>query len=286
MNKEITAQVVMLPTNSNNSHIGILKRNIDIINPLIYNSVGIFNTFAWSSQHLHFTTDEPIQEGDWYHDNFMRRLEMCDHEDYSNQIKEEEYDFSKIIASTDPTLCLPTIPTTWIKDVYVPSNGSIKKVELKMVEIDESSFTPHCFVLKLTPNNEVVIVDEPHTIYTHPEENADRLDKISKLLDKMNNIIDKKPTSDKELEMAAEQYTAGNSLEYAYMQEIPAFKAGAEWQEKERSLKDFYDHGYIEARVNAEWTDTDMVDFLITYSDRHLNSAKDVLEMYKKLKSK
>lgn len=68
-------------------------------------------------------------------------------------------------------------------------------------------------------------------------------------------------------------------------QEIPAFKAGAEWQ-KERSLKDFYDHGYIEARVNAEWTDTDMVDFLITYSDRHLNNCKDVLELYKKLKSK
>jgi hypothetical protein len=37
------------------------------------------------------------------------------------------------------------------------------------------------------------------------------------------------------VEEAAEQYTQGNSLEFAYLQEIPAFKAGAEWQKKQLS---------------------------------------------------
>jgi hypothetical protein len=39
------------------------------------------------------------------------------------------------------------------------------------------------------------------------------------------------------VEEAAEQYAQGNTLEFAYLQEIPAFKAGAEWQ-KEQSATD------------------------------------------------
>ena len=34
------------------------------------------------------------------------------------------------------------------------------------------------------------------------------------------------------LEEAAEKYTDGNHLEFAYIQEIPAFKAGAKWQQE------------------------------------------------------
>lgn len=46
------------------------------------------------------------------------------------------------------------------------------------------------------------------------------------------------------VEQAAEQYAQGNTLEFAYLQEIPAFKAGAEWQ-KEQSA--------TEAIEFAEW---------------------------------
>ena len=46
------------------------------------------------------------------------------------------------------------------------------------------------------------------------------------------------------VEQAAEQYAQGNTLEFAYLQEIPAFKAGAEWQ-KEQSC--------TEAIEFAEW---------------------------------
>ena len=42
-----------------------------------------------------------------------------------------------------------------------------------------------------------------------------------------------------ELEEAAEEYTEGNDLEYAYIQEIPAFIAGAKWQaEKDKKIID------------------------------------------------
>ena len=242
MNKEITAQVVMLPTNSNNSHIGILKRNIDIINPLIYNSVGIFNTFAWSSQHLYFTRDEPIQKGDWC---YSIRAEMIfQAPDLSKDLLGSGV--RKIIASTDPALGLPAIPLTWIKDVYVPSNGSIKKVELKMVEIDESSFTHHCFVLKLTPNNEVVIVDEPVAFKLTKEtakmaQNA--ADPDGSIRAKITNILYSKV--DQELEDAALSYFMLHPLPNMQHKIENAFKAGVEWQ-KEQSA--------IDAIEFAEWT--------------------------------
>jgi hypothetical protein len=38
------------------------------------------------------------------------------------------------------------------------------------------------------------------------------------------------PKQETTLEEAAEKYSEGNDLEYAYVQEIPAFIAGAKWQ--------------------------------------------------------
>jgi hypothetical protein len=56
------------------------------------------------------------------------------------------------------------------------------------------------------------------------------------------------------VEQAAEQYAQGNTLEFAYLQEIPAFKAGAEWQ-KQQSTTDAIEFaewlsskGYVEAK--------------------------------------
>lgn len=245
MKQEITAHVAMLPFNLTDGFYpeGTLFKS------KLYNGRV---TAYWDSklhytsmekdeaQHLYFTTDEPIlhndcilEQSEWGIKSVCRSIGNWNKGDYIKYPNDK-----KIIASTDPTLGLPTIPLTWIKDVYVRSNGTIMTVRLELEFNHALKSMATESRIKLTPNNEVVIVDEPHTIYTHPEENADRLDKISNLLDKMNNIIDKKPTSDKELEMAAEQYTAGNSLEYAYMQEIPAFKAGAEWQKQQSATDD------------------------------------------------
>lgn len=247
MNKEITAQVHMLPTKLSTKYGDMLKALKDVELTTCKKGDIIFNPFTytgkndaeyWETQHLYFTTDEPIQKGDWYHDNFMRRVEMCDDEDYSNQIKEEDYDFSKIIASTDPTLCLPTIPTTWIKDVYVPSNGSIKKVELKMVEIDESSFTPHCFVLKLTPNNEVVIVDEPTLETLFPKEQCGDLSVDQELEDAAKDHIDAK--------MGGSKYRLESPNDAYITARMQSFKEGANWR-AEQSAND--------AIQFAEWLD-------------------------------
>lgn len=46
------------------------------------------------------------------------------------------------------------------------------------------------------------------------------------------------------LEEAAEKYADNNTLEFAYMQEIPAFKAGAKWQQ-EKSYSEAFGIIYV-----------------------------------------
>ena len=38
----------------------------------------------------------------------------------------------KVIASTDPSLGLPLISMDWVRNAYVPSQGSIKEIEIEM----------------------------------------------------------------------------------------------------------------------------------------------------------
>lgn len=246
MNKEITAQVVMLPTNSNNSHIGILKRNIDIINPLIYNSVGIFNTFAWSSQHLHFTTDEPIQKGHWYlHENISKPVKESGLLKWGDDLLKR----FKVIASTDPALDLPAIPTAWIRDEYVPSQGSIKeiRVETEPYLIRNGDNTLY-YDIKLTPDNEVVIVGEPK-VFTK-EEFEYQLKHVVPIdqrgtwaKENWPKVVHPTKSVDQELEDAANNWIDSHynkGVEYSKSKRNAAnpksgFKAGAEWQ-KERSF--------------------------------------------------
>lgn len=232
MKQEITAQVVMLPTNSNNSHIGILKRNIDIINPLIYNSMGIFNTFAWSSQHLYFTTDEPIQEGDWYYVEHSKKI--VQYFERPNHILFREGLF-KIVTSTDPTLGLPTIPTAWIKDVYVPSNGSIKEVKLELEFNHALKSMATESRIKLTPNNEVVIVDRNIDKLPYPE-------LVKEMSEYFKDVKIVEKSVDQTLEDAAEK---ASLRIYAYESEPRinrdakiGFIDGAEWQKEQSANND------------------------------------------------
>jgi len=129
-------------------------------------------------QHLYFTTDEPIQDGDWCFAGMgyqlIKALNIYDFKfHYKNCIK--------IVASTDHSLGLPTIPITWIKDVYVPSNGSILDVVLELnfsnpIRATVEGLDPRTYMfmaeqdlppiingdwkLKLTPDNEVCIVGD------------------------------------------------------------------------------------------------------------------------------
>ena len=114
------------------------------------------------AQYLYFISDEEVKEGDngkwcYWNDNVIDKYTggKCE---YGNP--------KVIIASTDPSLKLPSIPEEWIRTKYVPSNGAIKEVRLEMYNTQEHS---KCYgaieqgewKLKLTSNNEVIIADEP-----------------------------------------------------------------------------------------------------------------------------
>jgi hypothetical protein len=234
MNKEtINCQVVMLPTNSNNSHIGILKRNIDIINPLIYNDVGIFNTSAWSSQHLYFTSNEVIKEDDCV---FCYSIHMNNPshppDRYINPIRKWNRGnctaCKKIIASTDPSLGLPAIPELFLKK-YVAAGGKIDKVKLvttltsasyelygEFQRPDEDNIEETWYKLKLTEANEVVVVES--TQYLEVQTPAECLKELECI------------GQDKELEDAA-NLSAPGSLYGRFH-----FKAGAKWQKEQLQL--------------------------------------------------
>ena len=164
-----TAQVVMLPQDKQDWNKGDLV--IDIYGLCIAEHESHSESPKWKAQHIYFTTDEPIQEGDWFTNTELSKLYKATCYISDNDIECEINDCyvpkryaRKIIASTDPALDLPDIPTTWIRDVYVPSNGSIKEVDLETFLWDyvnqDDGVVETTDKLKLTDNNEVCIVSE------------------------------------------------------------------------------------------------------------------------------
>jgi len=94
-------------------------------------------------QHLYFISNNDIKKSGkiptkgtwcyrWYDKSINNHVGVI--EKYREGLERESIFLNEIVASTDPAIGLPTIPTTWIRDVYVPSNGSIKEVELEVGE--------------------------------------------------------------------------------------------------------------------------------------------------------
>lgn len=169
-------QVVMLPKVNSENCLGLIKCIKDwksfITSKEDFNKIGDIgwgqNTSKgvfeyWQPQHLYFISDDPIQKDEYYPGNM---------EGFSTE-------WQKIIATTNPELKLPLIPQDWIKNVYVPSQGSIKEVYVEMGEKyscshDNCKIPDRCYqqgkptlceqfskqVYKLTLNNEVVIINE------------------------------------------------------------------------------------------------------------------------------
>jgi hypothetical protein len=67
MIKEITAQVHMLPQNKEGWNKGELV--IDIYGLCIAEHESNSESPKWKAQHIYFTTDEPILEGNWVYSN-------------------------------------------------------------------------------------------------------------------------------------------------------------------------------------------------------------------------
>jgi len=159
-----------------------------------------YSQHMWQPQHLYFIStdpDEEIKEGDiavyngeLYHINTHHKGVKYKGKNATSGGGRTEYNyytvlnmskrtssteiihypysrrFKPVVACSDPSLGLLAIPLTWIRDVYVPSNGSIKEVKLEMEGyyyegIGELTGPLAEYKLKLTPDNEVVIVDEP-----------------------------------------------------------------------------------------------------------------------------
>ena len=217
-----TAQVVMLPTNDNT----FLKKFVGNINKLFFDN----NNIVAQNQHLHFVTDDPIEKYDW-----VTNTKVIVKYNSIDDIPTNSGWYKKIIASTDPALRLPTIPLTWIRDVFVPSNDTINEVELKVnyyCKLGDSlagcnrncDCSEETRYLELTPINEVVITNTPQ---------AKALALAEELLPTLQNAaIDYlKKVKSPALNTSWQQF------------DIDIFKAGVEWQKK-----------YSDKR----WTDEDM----------------------------
>jgi hypothetical protein len=168
------------------------------------------STTGLTRRNVHITTDEPLEDyqlvfcysihthNPYHPDNYINPVrrwlggncELC----------------KKIVASTDPTIRVPTISKEWIRDVYNPSDGTIVEVELltePKYDIETLAFTRHGLVFD---DNGSVCIISPNTPET--------------------------------VDQAATQYT--NSEEKQFFALTPiltvvknAFKAGAEWQKQQ-----------------------------------------------------
>lgn len=228
-------QVVMLPQKNNQIVCTKLHKKSD--NKLVWEDITHSKLIVgYTPQHLYFLSYDMIKEDDWMMLNDQHpqgRVRKCywialasnelygladDDSLYIDPKDAEGWGFcrrrevKKIISSTDPSLGLPSIPENWIRDAYVPSNGSVKQVILSM---DTLESLPVQYKLSLTLNNEVVIVDEFRAI-----------GEFDKKLDSI----------DQELDDAAEDYRTGYTCPDTEIKPYHinnAFKAGAMWMKEQ-----------------------------------------------------
>ncbi len=120
----------------------------------------------FTPQHLYLLSDEEIKKGDYVLHVFNNNIGIA-----KNDITENKLMFRKLIATTDKSLAinadknnqyqLPQIPESFVK-AYVEANGTIENVELEI-------FNPAGGMMgkiKLTNNNEVIIIEEKERIYS------------------------------------------------------------------------------------------------------------------------
>lgn len=188
-----------------------------------------FNPYGSSmGLHLNFISTDPneeIKEGDWYtwKDGTIRKSTR-------NNRPRPDCNGYKIIASTDPSLGLPAIPEEWIRDVYVPSNGSIKEVELLLeAKYDVVTWQFSRYDLSINDNNEVEIVDENIDKLPYPE-------LVKEISEYYKDVKIVENSVDQELEDAAKDHAryggpfSTHEQNYEYM-----FKQGANWKAEQLS---------------------------------------------------
>lgn len=223
--------VVMLPNTNDRSQPGqypciAKKLSIDegeIVYPkdtkLLWLCERTMELMPYKAQYLHFTSDEEPKIDEpvvrrWYPLQNSLTDAVVKH---TQGLQSNSVSVKKIVASTDPSLGLPSIQQSFIQK-YVESNGKIDKVQLEMIENwaqrhsigkwDDCELT-----IKLTENNEVIVVDEPHTSKEYP-------------------VLTQRMNKDQSLEDAAENRykTVPEKTKWICKD---SFKEGADWREKQ-----------------------------------------------------
>ena len=270
-------QVVMLPTEDNTK---IFYHKLS--GKIGWTEVSLKIRHARISQHLYFISTDPneeIKEGDLVLIKEPLGLVVCKVHNPEN-FKGEP----KIIASSDPIHGLPAIPLTWIRDVYVQSNGSIKEVKLKMIGVDklhryDSSKDPNADVfeiLKLTPDNEVVIVGRNIDKLPYPE-------LVKEISEYYKDVKVVENSVDQELEDAAKK-SVGEIEDMAGMAGYNGFKKGADWR-AEQSANDAIEF--------MRWTRSQSCGYVVGGDNRNrkLNTTgfitdQELYELWKQSKKK
>jgi hypothetical protein len=147
-----TYKVIILPTTNRTSKLWYDNKD----KKHLFDPVG---TKDATPQHLYAISDEEIKEGvDYYYDSHNNLILKS-----SNNSDHKVYGYKKIIATTDKSLGLPIFEQSFIK--HYAEVGGIDEVELEMEKIpymEQPSIGPweYYYKLKLTDNNEVVVVEE------------------------------------------------------------------------------------------------------------------------------
>jgi len=159
--------VVTVPTEKS-SHLVLFENNVNPKKWKYYNQQrSIKHSDGFVQHHIHFISlTEPIKEntntylegfnGDWYYNSIYKSIACI------GNITSHDF---KIIASTDPNLKLPLIPTQFIKE-YVENKGNIQTVEL-----DEAMDSMKRVVLT-NKQNEVIILPNAKPEAVHEQPNA------------------------------------------------------------------------------------------------------------------
>jgi len=155
--------LVMLPISTKHGfHQGLFKSKGLDKETLMYTRDRYGYGSGWVPQHLYIFTDDDsivsnrLKEGDCYYDKFYNNVQICNDvlAFNVNVSGMKEMGIAKVIASTDSSLKLPSIPVDYIKKM-VDENNIANSVNCKSVTVIDSTSE----MVELN-NNEVVIVDD------------------------------------------------------------------------------------------------------------------------------
>lgn len=200
-------------------------------------------------QHLYFTSNEDIKEGDWVY-NFSTGFNGSQSIYQFKSGHSKDY-CKKIIASTDPSLQLPGIPESFLQE-YVKSNGSIKSVGVEMFRWTD----PECPIaigegmrLKVTDDNQVVV--------------------LPSMINDLNSALEQQPVDN--AAWSEEMDHEVNPHKYAPQTLEDATKECL--QENKLSLEgDFYEGFTIGAYLGAQWQKEQSANEAIEFNNWATNS--------------